>query len=83
MSGWVNLKAVLLDYFKAADYACKTRQALAKWTQRGSVTVYIVGCSERYAQCVDMNEAEALFHFLDGLQSDIQAWVYMSRPIDL
>ena len=52
-----------------------TRQALSKWTQRGSVTDYIVGFSERYTQCVDVNEAEALFRFLDGLQGDIQAWV--------
>ena len=75
MSGWLNLKGALLDYFKPADYAFKTRQALAKRTQRGSITDYIVGFSERYTQCVDVNDAEALFCFLDGLQGDIQAWV--------
>ena len=75
MSGWSNLKVALLDYFKPADYAFKTWQALAKWTQRGSVTDYIIGFSKWYTQCVDVNEAEALFHFLDGLQGDIQAWV--------
>ena len=75
MSGWTNLRVALLDYFKPADYAFKTRQALSKWTQRGSVTDYIVGFSEWYTQCVDVNEAEALFRFLDGLQGDIQAWV--------
>ena len=61
MSGWMNLKAVLLDYFKPADYAFKTRQALSKWTQQGSVMDYMVDFSERYTQCVDANEAEALF----------------------
>ena len=75
MSGWSNLKGALLDYFKPADYAFKTRQALAKWTQRGSITDYIVGFSDWYTQCVDVNDAEALFHFLDSLQGDIQAWV--------
>ena len=75
MTGWANLKVVLLDYFKPADYAFKTHQALSKWTQRGSVTEYIVGFSERYTQCVDVNEAEALFRFLDGLQGEVQAWV--------
>ena len=30
VTGWVRLKAVLLGYFKTADYAYKTRQALAK-----------------------------------------------------
>ena len=75
MSGWSNLKVALLDYFKPADYAFKTRPALAKWTQRGSVTDYIVAFSEWYTQCVDVSEAEALFCFLNGLQGDIQAWV--------
>ena len=32
VTGWVRLKAALLGYFKPADYAYKTRQALAKWT---------------------------------------------------
>ena len=75
MTGWTNLKGALLGYFKPADYTFKTRQVLAKWTQRGSITDYIVGFSERYTQCVDFNDAEALFCFLDGLQGDIQAWV--------
>ena len=75
MSGWSNLRGVLLDYFKPADYAFKTRQELAKWTQRGSITDYIIGFSEWYTQCVDIYDAEALFRFLDGLQGDIQAWV--------
>ena len=75
MTGWANLRVALLDYFKPADYAFKTQQALAKWTQRGSVTDYIIGFSEWYTQCVDVNEAEALFWFLDTLQGDIQAWV--------
>ena len=73
MSGWGNLKAVLLGYFKSADYAFKTRQALATWTQRGSVTEYIVGFSERYTQCTNVNDAEALFQFVDGLSGNIQA----------
>ena len=77
MSGWSNLKVALLDYFKPVDYAFKTRQALSKWTQRGSITDYIVDFSELYTQCVDVNDAEALFHFLDGLQGDIQTSVCM------
>ena len=75
MSGWTNLRVALLDYFKPADYAFKMHQALSKWTQRGSVTDYIVGFSKRYTQCVNVNVAEALFCFLDSLQGNIQAWV--------
>ena len=83
MLGWGKLKAALLGYFKPADYAFKTRQALAKWTQRGSVTEYIVGFSERYTQCTDVNNAEALFRFVDGLSVNIQAWVRTQKPVDL
>ena len=75
MSGWANLRVALLDYFKPADYAFKTRQALSKWTQRGSVTDYIVGFSECYTQYIDVNDAEALFRFLDSLQGDNKAGV--------
>ena len=32
VTSWVRLKAALLGYFNPADYAYKTRQALAKWT---------------------------------------------------
>ena len=32
VTGWVRLRAAPLGYFKPADYAYKTRQALAKWT---------------------------------------------------
>ena len=42
----------MMRYFKPADYAFKTRLALAKWQQRGSVTDYIVGFSEMvYCLC--------------------------------
>ena len=48
VTGWVRLKAAILGYFKPANYAYKTRQALAKWTQKGGITDYIVGFSEQY-----------------------------------
>ena len=71
MASWGSLKAALLGYFKPADYAFKTRQALAKWTERGSVSEYIVGFSEHYTQCTDVNVAKALFQFVDGLSASI------------
>ena len=83
MSVWGNLKAALLGYFKPADYAFKMRQALAKWTQRGNVTEYTVGLLERYTQCTDENDAEALFWFVDGLSTNIQAWVHTQKPVNL
>ena len=57
----------MLRYFKPANYAFKTRLALAKWQQRGSVTDYIVLFSERYTDCADVDANEALFRFLNGL----------------
>ena len=71
MTGWAALKAVLLGYFKPADYAYKTHQALAKCSQRGSVTDYIMSSSEKYTQCSDADSAEAMFRFIDGVQPSV------------
>ena len=67
VTSWVRLKAVLLGYFKPVDYAYKIHQSLAKWTQKGGINEYIVGFSKHYTQCSDVQGAEVLFHFLDGL----------------
>ena len=67
VTGWVRLKAALLGYFKPANYVYKTRQALSKWAQKSGRTDCIVGFSERFTQCSDVDGAEALFRFLDGL----------------
>ena len=77
------MKAALLSYFKPADYVFKMRQSLAKWVYRGNVTDYIVGFSERFMQCSDVDDAEALFRFIDGLQGNIQTWVRTQKPADL
>ena len=69
--GWLRLHNSIMHYFKPADYAFKTYLALSKWQQRGSVTDYIVGFSERCTACADIDANEALFHFLDGLQRSI------------
>ena len=79
----MRLKAALLGYFKSANYAYKMRQALAKWTQKGGITEYIVGFSERFTQYSDVDGAEVLFPFLDGLSPQLQAFVHMQRPRDL
>ena len=70
----------MLAYFKPADYAFKSRQELSKWTQRGSVTEYIAGFSERFVRCTDVNDDEALFRFVDGLQASVQMWVRTRKP---
>ena len=77
ITDWVRLEAALLGYLKPADYAYKTRQSLAKWTQKGGINEYIVGFFEHYTQCSDVDGAEALFHFLDGLSPQLQAFVCM------
>ena len=42
-----------------------------------------MGFSERYTACSDVDEAEALFRFLDGLQPALQAWVRTQKPTTL
>ena len=69
--GWLRLRNSMTQYIKPTDYAFKTRLALAKWQQRGLVTDYIVGFSERYTACADVDTNEALFRFLDGLQPSV------------
>ena len=71
MTGWAALKAALLGYFKPADYAYKTHQALAKCSQRGSVTEYIMSFSEKYTQCSDVDSTKAMFQFIDGFQPSV------------
>ena len=61
MTGWAALKAALLGYFKPADYAYKTHQALAKCSQCGSVTEYIMSFSEKYTQCLDVDSVKIIF----------------------
>ena len=39
--------------------------------------------SEKYTQCSDVDAAEAMFRFIDGLQPSVQAWVRTQRPVDL
>ena len=69
--GWLRLRNLMMQYFKPTDYAFKTRLALSKWQQHGSVTDYIVGFSEHYTTCADVDANEALFRFLDGLQPSV------------
>ena len=71
MTSWAALKAALLGYFKPADYAYKTHQALAKCSQQGSVTEYMMSFSEKYTQCSDVDSAKAMFRFIDGLQPSV------------
>ena len=42
-----------------------------------------MGFSERYTQCTNVNEAEAMFWFVDGLSANVQAWVRTQKPVDL
>ena len=77
------MKAALLSYFKPADCAFKMHQSLAKWVSHGNVTDYIVGFCERFTQCSDIDDAEALFCFIDVLQGNNQAWEHTQKPTDL
>ena len=71
VTGWSALKAALLGYFKPANYAYKMCQALAKYSQCGTVTEYIMQFFEKYTQCSNFDAAEAMFWFIDGLQRSV------------
>ena len=42
-----------------------------------------MGFSEQYTQCTDVNEVKAMFWFVDGLSTHIQAWLRTQKPVDL
>ena len=67
MTSWAALKVALLGYFKPANYAYKMHQALAKCSQCGTATEYIMQFSEKYTQCSDVDLVEAMFWFIKGL----------------
>ena len=71
VTGWSALNAALLSYFKPADYVYKMRQALAKCSQCGTVTEYIMSFSKKYTQCSDVDSAKAMFWFIDSLQPSV------------
>ena len=74
---------MLLGYFNSVNYAYKTRQSLAKWTQKGGITEYIIGFSECCTQCSDVGGTEVLFSFLDGLSPQLHAFICMQKPNNL
>ena len=73
---WSALKAVLLGYFKPANYMFKTHQVLAKCSQCGTVTEKITQFSEKYTKYSDVDSTEAMFWFINNLQPSVQAWVH-------
>ena len=83
VTSWSASKAVLLGYFKPADYAYKIRQILAKRSQQGTVTENIMQFFEKYTQCSNVDSTQAMFWFIDGLQLSVLAWVRAQQPIDL
>ena len=42
-----------------------------------------MGFSEWYTQCTNVNEAEAMFQFVDDLTANIQACVRTQKPVNL
>ena len=83
MTGWAALKAALLGYFKPADYAYKMRQALAKCSQHGTVTEYIMQFSEKYTQCSDVDWLKPCFGLSMVCNRQCRPGCVRSNPVDL
>ena len=67
VTGWSALKSALLGYFKLENYAYKMHKALARCSQSGTATEYIMLFSEKYAQCSDVDSTDVMFYFINGL----------------
>lgn len=51
--------------------------------QKGDITTYVTGFLQKLTECTDVDENEALYHFLEGLKPEVQWWVRNSKPRDL
>ena len=68
---WLRLHNAMMNSFKLADYTFRNHLTLSKWQQHGSVADNIVGFSEQYTTCADIDTNEVLFRFLNGLKLSI------------
>ena len=73
----------MLAYFRPPVYAFKARQQLSGWRQKGNITEYVTGFLQRLTECADVEEAEALYRFLEGLKPEVQRWVRNTKPTSL
>ena len=63
--------------FQPADFAQRARDWLKQCVQTGSVESYTTAFRTRLLECTDVDNSEAVRHFISGLKTEPSNWVHM------
>ena len=63
--------------FRPADFAQRARDLLEQCVQTGSVEAYTTTFRTWLLECTDLDDSEAVQHFIRGLKTEPRNWVRM------
>ena len=74
---WQQLVNEMRVAFCLADFAQRARDRLEQCVQTGSVEAYTTAFITRLLECTDIDNSEAVRHFISGLKTEPCNWVCM------
>ena len=77
MITWQQLVNEMRVAFCPADFAQRARDWLEQCVQTGSVASYTMAFHTRLLECTDIDDSEAVQHFISGLKTEPCNWVRM------
>ena len=77
MITWQQLVNEMRVAFHPADFAQRARDRLAQCAQTGSVEAYTTAFRTRLLECTDVDNSEAVRHFISELKAEPCNWVFM------
>ena len=77
MITWQQLVNEMCVAFCPADFAQWARDRLEQCVQTGSVESYTTAFHTWLLECTDVNDSEAVRHFISGLKMEPRNWVRM------
>ena len=77
MITWQQLVNEMRFAFRLADFAQWARDRLKQCVQTGSVEAYTTAFRTQLLECTDIDDSEAVRHFISGLKMDPRKWVRM------
>ena len=77
MITWQQLVNEMHVAFHPADFAQRARDKLEQCVQTGSVEAYTSAFRTPLLECTDVDDSEAVQHFISGLKTEPRKWVRM------
>ena len=77
MITWQQLVNEMCVAFWLADFAQRARDRLKKYVQTGSMEAYTTNFRTQLLECTDVNDSEAVRHFISGPKTGPCNWVCM------